>query len=240
MDDLEIPLWMDQEAPGAAEAARLVWSGKLSDAQRERLQRLTSDDTRPAWHELHRKHSSKKLLSDDEMRNAQLHLLNTAFSAADFPPISDAEIAERKANLAKIGVQITEAASNFRPIADDIRLDSLWQLYRFKRGNDRLLEILPDELVAIAGVLERIGDFCDRASKLYKPEGPVPPVGKPHDREAAKTTVIRAITEECEKWFGTSLYSTVATLANASLGRKDITRAKVRGSLQLRNGPIRS
>lgn len=64
------------------------------------------------------------------------------------------------------------------------------------------------------------------------------PVGQPLDRDALKTTVIRQIARGCKRHFGTPMYSTVATLANASLGRSDIDADTVRGAL--RNPGIKS
>jgi hypothetical protein len=231
VNDLDLPSWMDTEAPGAAAAARLLWNEAQSDAQRERLKRLTSESTRRVWRELRRPHKSKKSLSQDEMYNAQLHLLSTAFHAADFLPISGTEIAQRREHLASINAQISLVARHVREVAGDAQLWGLWQQYRRNRSEDRLLAALPDDLVAVAGLLEHIADFFRRASPMFKPAGPVPPVGKLGD-EALKTTVIRAIAEECEKWFGTTMHSTVANLANSTLGRTDITRESVRGSLR--------
>jgi hypothetical protein len=238
VDDLIIPSWMEQEAPGAAEAARLIWRENLSEAQRQRLCRLTSD-TRLAWRETRRKHRSKNLLPDDVLWNAHLHLLSTAFSAAEFSPIGEAEVAGRRAALAEIGAQLTKATSNFRKIAGDAQLSDLWRLYRMKEGTDPLTAVLSDDPHSIAAVLERVCDFFNRASIAYRPGGPAPPVGKPGDREALKTTVIRAITRECQSWFGTPMHSTVATLANASLNRADIVRDTVRGSLRSARGSDR-
>jgi hypothetical protein len=223
---------MDTEAPGAAAAARHLWNQPLSDAQRERLKRLTSESTRRVWRELRRPHKSKKSLSQDEMYNAQLHLLSTAFHAADFPPISGTEISQRKAALANISTQISRVACDVREVSGDAQLWGLWQLYRRRRSEDHLLASLPDDLAALAGVLEKVADFFGRASPIFEPGGPVPPVGKLGDRDALKTTVIRALAWEVENWFGTTMHSTVANLANASLGRTDITRESVRGSLR--------
>jgi len=51
-----------------------------------------------------------------------------------------------------------------------------------------------------------------------------------NDSEAHKTTVIRKLAQVCEKHFGSPMYGTVATLANASLGRTDIDAETVRAS----------
>ena len=70
------------------------------------------------------------------------------------------------------------------------------------------------------------------AATSYKPEGPVPPVRQVNDSEAHKTTVIRKLAQVCKKHFGSPMYGTVATLANASLGRTDIDAETVRASLR--------
>jgi hypothetical protein len=95
-----------------------------------------------------------------------------------------------------------------------------------------VLHSLPDRPLAIADVLERIADFCERAATHYKHEGPIPPVRQVNDSEALKTTVIRQLAKVCKRHFDTSMYNTVANLANASLGRTDIDAVTVRASLR--------
>ena len=108
----------------------------------------------------------------------------------------------------------------------------MWGVYRNSRRSDRVLHSLPDRPLAIADVLERIADFCERAATHYKHEGPIPPVRQVNDSEALKTTVIRQLAKVCKRHFGTSMYNTVANLANASLGRTDIDAVTVRASLR--------
>jgi hypothetical protein len=80
--------------------------------------------------------------------------------------------------------------------------------------------------------LKRVGDFCERAAPIYKPQGPVVPVGKVKGHKALTTTVIRQIAQVCHKHFSTPMYSTVTTLARASLGQADIDDKTVRASLR--------
>jgi hypothetical protein len=234
--DIEIPSWMDACAPGAADAARQIWADQgLSQGQRERLMRLASDATRSAWRELPRRHKSKRKLSVEELRSAQDELMWEAYRAVDFRPIGRSETDRLKAKLEKIGTDAEELAHNISETGNDIQVEGLWRIYRKNRRTDDLLIALPDDIISVAGSLKRVGDFFGRAAPLYKPEGPVPHVGQPQDTDALKTTVIRQIAKTCKSHFGTVLYSTVATLANASLGRADITRISVRGSLRNAN-----
>jgi hypothetical protein len=230
---LHIPPWLDEAAPGAADAARIISTDpNLSEPQRERLQRLVSDSTRRAWRELRvRRQKSKKQLSDDELWQAQHEIMWEAYRAPDLPPVGLPEIHRTKAGLAKIGKSAVKLGNDIWKL-NDVQLTGMWALYRRKFPADDLVQSLPDNLQAIAKMLDRIGKFLGLAARPYKPYGPVDPVGQPGDSEALKTVVIRRIAKTCEKHFGASLYTTVATFANASLNRQDITNMTVRQSLQ--------
>jgi hypothetical protein len=228
-----IPSWMDKSAPGAAEAARTIGAGPLSASQRHRLQRLTSDATQSAWVEtLRRRNESKKALSESEVWEAHHEIMVEAHRAPDSPPIGNSEIQLSIKRLLGIGQAIESAARETRKVCNDAQLIGMWGVYRNKLRKEGSLEPLPDQLPSVVGALDQIADFFQRASKFYKPHGPVPPVGHPRGRDALKTTVIRQIAQTCQKHFGTVLHSTVATLANAALDRTDIDRNSVAGSLR--------
>jgi hypothetical protein len=224
---------MDERAPGAAEAARSISRGNLSDIERRRVERLTSDATKRAWLEvLHQREKSKRKLSETELWAAQHELMWEAYRAPDFTPIGPAEIEQSKARLVKIGEDAANLAGDIGDIGNDAQLAGMWLAYRNNRINDAILRVLPSDLTLVAAALYRVEDFFQRAAELYKPEGPVTPVGQPGDLKALKTTVIRQIAHVCQKHFGTPMYSTVATLAKASLDRTDIDRETVKGSLR--------
>lgn len=233
MSNVEIPAWLYRFAPGAAQAARTISGGNLSDTQRERLARLTSDATKRAWLEpRRRRQKTQRILTEDELWNAYHELMWESYRSTDFEPIGRPEIEQSKARLGAISADAGKLAREIREVGNDLQLVALWLTYRNNRRTDGFLRSLPDDLPLLPGVIDRLADFFERAAPLYKLEGPVPPVGQPQDLEALKTTVIRQIANTCRKHFGTGLYSTVATLANASLGRTDITRETVRGSLR--------
>jgi hypothetical protein len=234
MSNIAIPLWLDEVAPGAAERARFIAANEnLSDTRLKRLERLAGETTELAWRELSiRRDKRKKQLSAPELVTAQSELMWEAYRAPDFRAIGQPEIERSKARLADLGTATMKLAGNLREIGHDGQLAGMWLAYRNNRSDDPLLQLLPDHLLALAAALDRVGDFCERAASLYKPEGPVPRVGQPEAHDADKTTVIRQIARVCRRHFGLPLYSTVATLANASLGRKDITDKIVRGSLR--------
>jgi hypothetical protein len=232
MSIIEIPSWMDEIAPGAAEAARAISVGKPSRLQHERLARLTSEVTRSVWRELKRPHSSKRRLCDRELWKAQHELMYEAYRAADFQPVSPQEIEQSKTRIKELAAAIFTSALELRTLGCDKQFAGMWRTYRNNRRSDRVLHSLPDHPLAIADVLKRIADFCERAATPYKPEGPVPPVRQVKDSEAHKTTVIRKLAQVCENHFGSPMYGTVATLANASLGRADINAVTVRASLR--------
>jgi hypothetical protein len=230
---IEIPSWMDQLTPGAAQAARLISRGNLSDLQRQRLARLTSDATKRAWLEPGRqRQKSKRKLTKRQLWAGHHELMWEAYRAADFQPIGRPEIEQSKANLAAISTDAAKLARDIREVGNDGQLAGLWLVYRNNRRDDAFLQRLPDDLPSAAQVIDRVADFFWQATTHHKPEGPVPPVGHAHHRDALKTTVIRQIAQTCQRHFGTILYSTVATLAKASLDRTDIDRESVRGSLR--------
>jgi hypothetical protein len=230
---IEIPSWMEKSAPGAAAAARSIGDGPLSDSQRQRLERLTSETTRRAWLEpLRQRNKSKKTLSEPELWAAHHELMLEAYRAADFQPIGQSEIEQSTATLLEIGTAVKSLAHEIGEAGSDGQLVGMWLTYRNGRRDDALLERLPSHLPLVATALERLADFFQQASKYYKPQGPVPPVGQPGDRDALKTTVIRQIAQTCRIHFDAVLHSTVATLANASLNRTDIDRYSVAGSLR--------
>jgi hypothetical protein len=228
-----IPLWMDKSAPGAAEAARTIAAGPLSASQRERLQRLTSDATRSAWLEpLRRRNKSKEAFSENELWNAHHELMVEAHRAPEFRPIGNSEIQQSIEKLVGLGNAIEGASREMRKICNDAQLIGLWGVYRNRLRKEGSLEALPDQLPSVVDALDQVAEFFQRAGERYKPQGPVPLVGHPRDRDALKTTVIRQIAQTCQKHFGAVLHSTVATLANAALARTDIDRNSVAGSLR--------
>ena len=228
-----IPTWMEVSAPGAAEAARVISHGALSDPQHERLGRLTNDDTKRAWLEpRRRRRKDVKQLSETELWDAHHELMSEAYYAADHPPIGLPEIERLKEKLAQIQASLGSSAHNIWEIGNDVQLVGMWRKYRQNRPHDLPSRMLPDGLLLVATLLDRLSDFFQRAGQFYKPQGPVIPVGQPRDPDAAKTIVVRQIALVCRKHFGIPMRGTVAILANASLNRTDITRDTVRGSLR--------
>jgi hypothetical protein len=224
---------MDEHAPGAAEAVRIISRGELSDKQRGRLARLTSDATKSAWLELAvRRQKTKRKLSKKKLLEAQHELMWEAYRAADFAPTGEKEIEQAERRLEEIATAATKLSHDVSKAGEDLQMIGLWRTYRNNRRDDVFLQRLPDHLWDVATTIAHVGDFFQRAVPFYKFEGPVPPVGHPWDPDALKTTVIRQIAQTCQKHFGTSLYSTVATLANASVGCHEINRVLVRASLR--------
>ena len=159
---------MDEIAPGAAEAARAINrrainSGNLSGLQHERLARLTSD-TCSVWRELKRPHSSKRDLSDRELWEAQHELMYEAYRAADFQPVHPREIEQSKTRIKELGAAIFTSAMELRTLGRDAQFAGMWETYRNNenRRSDRVLHSLPDHPLAIADVLERVANFCER------------------------------------------------------------------------------
>jgi hypothetical protein len=169
---------------------------------------------------------------------AHHELMWEAFRAADFQPIGQTEIERAKARLTEIGTIAEKLANEIGEVGNDAQLDGLWITYLRRRREGSQIGQPYVRLGFLAAVLHGLADFFRRAATQFKPEGPVPSVGQPGDRDALKTTVIRQIGQVCKRHFGTPMYSTVATLANASLNRNDIDDQTVRGSL--RNPGIKS
>ena len=227
-----IPEWMEQDAPGAAEAVRMISLEDLSEPQRQRLARLVGEGTRYAWREPARNaRANRKSPTKEELWAAHFELLWEAYRAADFQPVGKREMKHAKEKLLEIETAAEDLAKKFREVGNDGQVRDLWHLYRHKRHDDEVLANLPNCLY-MATALDGFADFFRSAASIYKPEGAVPPVGQPKDLESLKTTVIRKIAETCERHFGTKLYGTVATLANASLDRDDLTAASVRSSVR--------
>ena len=218
--------------------ARTISGWALTGSQRHRLERLTSEATRRAWLEpLHRRQKNKEALSQSKLWEAHYELMWEAFRAPGFQPIGQKKIDASRARLKQIAMIAEQLANEIGEVGRDMLLESLWVKYQRSRREDTLAG--PYEgLAPQTAALRRLADFFRRAAPLYTPQGPVRPVGQPRDRDALKTTVIRQIAQVCKKHFGTPMYSTVATLANASLGRDDIDDKTVRGSL--RNPGIKS
>jgi hypothetical protein len=231
-----IPDWMDKSAPGAADAVLTISREDLSEPQRQRLVRLTGEDTRYAWQEPARDAKARgKNLSEEELRTAHFELMWESYRAADFAPAGKREIKQAKEKLAEIETATMDLAKKFHEIGNDEMFYDLrhllWHLYRHNHRDDEILANLPDCL-SMATALDGLADFFRSAAPIFKPEGPVPPVGQPKGPEALRTTVIRKIAKVCEKHFGDTLSGTVARLANAALNRNDITKESVRGSLK--------
>ena len=187
--------------------------------------RLTGDKTKYAWLETaSKRQANRKKLSEAELYGAQHELMWEAFRAADFQPVGQSEIKQAKARLADMVTAAQSLAREIREVDIDAQIYGLWGSYQGRRHDDVPLSSIVTELDGLA-------DFFRWAETHYKPQGPVLPVGQPKDREALKTTVIRKIAETCEKHFETPLLGTVATLANESLNRNDITRASVQGCI---------
>jgi hypothetical protein len=230
---LNIPDWMEQKAPGAAEAARWIARDEtLSESQQQRLARLTSNATKQAWLEPGRpRRKDQKRLSEDELKNAHFELMWEAFRSPDFQPIGQSEVDGEKVRLLQIGKAAKKLATEVWQVAHDRQVEAIYMTYRNRHRDNEAIASLPKYLHYMGATLVELANFFERAEPFYKPEGPVPPVGKPADQDAIKTTVIRKLALSCLNLFGTPLYSTVAILANASLDRNDIDRATVQGSL---------
>jgi hypothetical protein len=169
-----------------------------------------------------------------EARNfvVENELLVEAFYAVDFTPIGKAGIERAKARLVKMGTAARTLASDLRHFGPDVQFTGMWRTYlNNRRGHPLVQRLLNDPLVndplVMAEVIAHVAEFCERAAPLYRLEGPIPPVGQPQAHDALKTTVIVKLASVCRS----VLHSTVATLANASLNRKDITRSTVQGAL---------
>jgi hypothetical protein len=190
---------MEKFAPGAADAARTISRGSLSESQQLRLARLVGNDTKNAWLEpLRRRRKSEKQLSSVDLRAAHFELMTEAFQAPDYRPLGKPEIEQAKARFKAIGATAQQLANEIREVGNDTQLYGLWGLYRGQCHDDEVLVHLPDRLPSIASTLDGLADFVRRAAPYYKPEGPVAPVGHPKHRGALKTTVIRKIAETCE------------------------------------------
>jgi hypothetical protein len=229
---IAIPSWLDEVAPGAAQAARTISRANLSVAERERLARLTGDATEPAWREISgpaRKGKAK--LDGQTLWAAQHDIMVEAFRAADFQPIGGAEIERWKERFGKAGTAARKLAGDLREFGEDVQIVGMWRTY-LNKHLDHAPVRMPNDPVAMSAAVEQLADFCDRAGIRYKREGPIPPVGQPGDCQALETTVMRHIAGTCKKHFGTYMAGTAAILANASLGRDDITPRRVRESMR--------
>jgi hypothetical protein len=236
---IAIPSWMEELAPGAAAAARFIGGGALTRSQRRRLERLTNEATRRAWLEpLRPRQKNKKALSRPKLWAAHHELMWEAFRAPDFQPIGQKEIDRARVRLKQIGKIGEKFAKEIGDVGNDVQLEGLWVMYQKRRRGATLLGQPYETLASQATALRGLADFFSRTAAFYKPEGPVLPVGQPRDRDALKTTVIRQIAKVCKRHVGTPMYSTVARLANASLGRRDIDADTVRGAV--RNPGVKS
>jgi hypothetical protein len=176
------------------------------------------------------------VLVEHELKQAHHQLMWEAFRAAEIHPIGHQEIRQAKDILAAIKRNAETLAQEIEDMDNDPQLVGMWRVFKVNRQDDKYLSRLPDDLssltTALAHTFYLIADFFQEASKHYKPEGPAPLVGHTRSRNASKTTVIRRIARTCQKHFGVTLNTTVATLANASLDRNDIKRDTVKGSLR--------
>jgi hypothetical protein len=243
VSDISILPWMEELAPGAAQAARNISSGTLARdplgargatltaKERERLRRLVNHpkyngSNEAAWRELNA-WRGKERPSDIEVWIAQYELFRAVFRAPDLPPITKTEIRERKAALASVANRIVKAARELDGIvaSDEIiatQLADLWQMFRTKYG-------FPENFCAVFDLLGTLGYFIDIAAKHIKPAGPAPHLGKMRGKDAQTRAAVRHIVETCEQGFGSPMYETVRKLASASLGRI-ISIEKVRNS----------
>jgi hypothetical protein len=224
---------MEKVAPGAAEAARLISRENLRKEQHRRLERLTSDSTRTAWEELGRplRKSKKKELSKERLWEAQFQLMSVAYRAADIPLIGQREIEKAKKEISNSANSASKLARGLWIFGSDAQLVGLWWTYLKKRSSDPSSRFSSYPFVSFAVELGRLGGFLERAAALYKQE-PLSPVRNVKASTAPTTMVIRLIAGVSQKHLGTPLYSTIATLANASLGREDINDKTVRASLR--------
>jgi hypothetical protein len=185
VSDISIPSWMDELAPGAAEAARNISSGtlvrdplrargaKLTAKERERLRRLVNhpkynESNEAVWRELSL-WRGKERPSDNEVRNAQYELFRAAFCAPDLPPITKTEIRKRKAALAGVAKRIVEAAHDLDTIvaSDEIvatQLADFWRIFRTKYG-------FSENFCAVFDLLGIPGHFIEVAAKYIRPAG---------------------------------------------------------------------
>jgi len=230
-DLIAIPPWMEEHVAGAAAAARAIANGPISEPQRQRLERLTSDATRPAWMEpqRHRDKQRTKALPAADLWLAYHELLWEAYRAPDLQPIGRAAVEQEKQALLDTALAAAVLENLVLAASHDGQLAGMWGTYR-NRSTARLE--LPADLHGVVATLGKLADFFQRAAPHYKPAGPVPPTGKPKAADALKTMVIRKISAVCKAHFGSPLLSTIATLANASLDRTDIDRTAVQGSLR--------
>jgi hypothetical protein len=243
--DISIPSWMEELAPGAAQAARNISSGtlardplgahgaELTAKKRERLQRLVNHckyngSNEAAWGELNA-WRGKERPSDIEVWIAQYELFRAAFRAPDLPPITKTEIRERKAALAGVAKRIVEATGDLdRIVASDeiiaTQLADFWQTFRTKYG-------FAEGFYTVFDLLGTLGYFIDDAAKHIKHAGPAPHLDKMRGKNAKTRASVRHIAETCEQLFGSPMYETVAKLASASLGRT-VSIEIVRNSLR--------
>jgi hypothetical protein len=222
---------MEERAAGAAAAARTIANRPISEAQRQRVARLTGEPTKRAWLEPQRRRnkSKSKILTDTDLWFAYFELFGAAFDAADYQPIGSGDVEQEKRALLVTASLATGLRILLRKAAQELQLAGLWGAYR-NRSTARVE--LPTDLDGVVAMLGELAEFFEWAAPHYKPAGPVPPTGKPKARDALKTTVIHKISATCKAHFGSPLLSTTAILANASLDRTDIDRAAVQGSLR--------
>jgi hypothetical protein len=229
---LIIPASFDAAAPGAADAARLISNGKLSKQQCERLQHLV-DKTESALLKLPVRHRGKQL-SPDELYNAQFELMATAFYAADYAPMGEPEIEELKKRLTNIAMDAATLALDISVDVRDAQMKGYWLTYKNCRGNP-LLQLLPDDLVDLPKLVELIADYYRgilNASHPYKPEGPIPPVGRPSSQNAKRLTFIIKNESVGRKHFGKTLVRMIAALWNANFPNDEIDWTIIKKSLQ--------
>jgi hypothetical protein len=245
---LVIPASFDNAAPGAANAARLISNEKLSKQQRERMQRLVVfnrnswspsagvrivDKTKSAWLKLPVRRRGKQL-SLDESHNAQFELMATTFYAADYAPMGKPEIEESKKRLTNNAINAATLALDILVDVRDAQMKGYWLTYKNRRGNP-LLQLLPDDLVDLPKLVELIADYyraIPNASHPYKPQGPIPPVGRPSNQSAKRLTFLLKIGDVCKKHFGRPLDDVAAMLWNANFPDDPIDGALVKKSRQ--------
>lgn len=239
---LKIPPWLDEHAPLAADAVRLIANDpSLSTAQRHRIQRLASKTRRAL--------TAMDPNTGDALSSLTQHdLITTAFRAVDLEPVGKGKVREAHqqfnricSEAEKLVTEISRFEDRMQEVSgfgEDPRLTDLWLLYRRNRTEDALVKVLPGRFVdAAKAVLERtIIDFHFRAAPHFKPQGPARPLARPNRHSAKRTAVIHKLADVLEAQFGAPLplwlHDVIAIMTDVSMKRDDTTKRTVKYSLK--------